>query len=60
MKESPKNKMIGNKDELTKGASDSKNLGKQVKKFYFPHLKRTVVAASFEEAKDIINNEVVK
>lgn len=52
--------MIGKDDELTKGASASKNLGKQVKKFHFPHLKKTVVAASFEEAKAIINKEEVK
>lgn len=65
MQKTPRNKMITTENESIKmehstDASSVKNLGKQVTKFYFPHLGRTVEAETFEEAKAIINNEEVK
>lgn len=60
MKASPRNKMITSDETSNKEVISRAKKGKEVKKFYFPHLKKTVVAATFEEAQAIINKEVVK
>lgn len=50
--------MIQTSDEETKNVSEKK-LGAQVKSWYFPLTKRTIVAETLEEAT-IINNQEVK
>lgn len=52
--------MITTDQESTKAQISRVKKGKEVKKFHFPHLKKTVVAATFEEAQAIINKESVK
>lgn len=58
MQRTPRNKMIQTSDEETKNVSEKK-LGAQVKSWYFPLTKRTIVAETLEEAT-IINNQEVK
>lgn len=55
MKETSRNKMITSADTENKSG-----LGTQVKSWYFPIEKKTVVAETYEEAVAIINKEKSK
>lgn len=53
MKEAPKDKMIRTEDETNKSSGVR---SPRLKKWYFPKEKKTVAAATYEEALHIINN----
>lgn len=55
MEKAPRNKMVENGQEEVKASKSGRTLGKEVKKFYFPHFGRSVEAESLEEATAIIN-----
>lgn len=55
MKRSPRNKMIGSSEYRSKKREAEKP--KRLKRYYFPHLGRSVEAVSREEAEKIINNQ---